>query len=68
LLPERLIHPQAASAEPSLDLATAGVLRVVWASRFGSMLIEVRDGAAYVNGERVEPAPAAPSQRPFRSP
>lgn len=64
LLPERLIDPQAAEAEPPLDLATAGVLRVVWASRFGSMLIEVRDGAAFVNGERVEPADAAPRQRP----
>ncbi|MCP5285386.1 MAG: hypothetical protein H6933_10840 [Burkholderiaceae bacterium] len=64
LLPERLIHPQAASAEPSLDLATAGVLRVVWASRFGAMLIEVRAGAAYVNGQRVEPAQAAPPSPP----
>jgi hypothetical protein len=46
----------APAAEPALDLATAGVLRLVWESRFGPILIEVRDGSVYVNGQRVEPA------------
>lgn len=32
---------------------TEGVQRYVWQSAFGPMLIEVRDGAAFVNGKRV---------------
>jgi hypothetical protein len=36
-----------------LSLATDGVLRYVWQSAFGPMLIEVRDGTAFVNGEPV---------------
>ena len=44
-------------------LETEGVLRYVWESRFGDILIEVRDGQAYVNGQAVEPAaPGAESQ------
>lgn len=31
-------------------------LRFEWRSSFGLILIEVRDGLVYVNGERVEPA------------
>jgi len=42
--------------EPELPLATNGVLRVVWHSRFGDMLIEVREGQAFVNGSAVVPA------------
>lgn len=30
-----------------------------WESRFGLILIDVVDGVAYVNGERVEPSPQA---------
>ena len=41
-----------------LPLATEGVLRYVWENRFGEMLIEVIDGAVYVNGDRIEPAMA----------
>ena len=41
-------------AQEALPLATEGVLRYVWEGRFGSMLIEVADGVAYVNGARVE--------------
>ncbi|MFN5155989.1 MAG: hypothetical protein ACK50K_05165 [Betaproteobacteria bacterium] len=39
-----------------LPLAAAGVQRHVWESRFGTMLIEVRDGQIFVNGSLVEPA------------
>jgi len=42
------------SPQEALPLATEGVLRYVWEGRFGSMLIEVVDGTAYVNGARVE--------------
>jgi hypothetical protein len=52
LLPEVLLGPQPVD-QPSLELASAGVQRFVWQSAFGPMLIEVRDGAAYVNGGRV---------------
>jgi hypothetical protein len=52
LLPEVLIGPQPAD-QPALALASEGVQRYVWQSAFGPMLIEVRDGAAFVNGKRV---------------
>lgn len=58
LLPEVLLgidSPQ----EPQLALASEGVLRYVWQGRFGAMLIEVKDGVAFVNGQRVEPHVAA---------
>lgn len=42
------------SEQEALPLATEGVVRYVWEGRFGSMLIEVADGVAYVNGARVE--------------
>jgi len=35
----------------------------VWEGRFGAMLIEVRDGVAYVNGQRVDPCPAPATPR-----
>jgi hypothetical protein len=59
LLPEVLIGVDS-SQEPQLPLACEGVLRYVWQGRFGAMLIEVTDGVAFVNGQRVEPhlAPA----------
>lgn len=52
LLPEVLIGPQRADQQ-SLGLAAEGIQRYVWASAFGAMLIEVHDGAAFVNGQRV---------------
>jgi hypothetical protein len=53
------LHPEALrlredSQQGALPLLTEGVQRYVWEGRFGSMLIEVIDGVAYVNGERVE--------------
>jgi hypothetical protein len=68
LLPE-VLRLREASPQETLPLATEGVQRYSWESRFGSMLIEVVDGVAYVNGGRVEPttsagpvgAPATPS-------
>jgi hypothetical protein len=38
-----------------VSLAAEAVLRYVWHSPHGAILIEVRDGTAYVNGQRVEP-------------
>ncbi len=58
LLPEILLRPDA-PPQADLDLATEGVLRYVWSSQWGDMLIEVIDGVSYVNGERVH-APVAP--------
>ena len=52
LLPEVLMGPQPAD-QPTLPLAAEGVQRLVWQSAYGPMLIEVRDGAAFVNGQRV---------------
>jgi len=53
LLPQILLTP-GTPPQAELDLATEGVLRYLWRSAWGDMLIEVKDGAAYVNGERVE--------------
>ena len=51
------IRPKATDDVQSLlPLATEGVLRYVWESKFGLMLIEVMDGKTVVNGELVEPA------------
>ena len=52
LWPEVLLGPQP-SDQQNLDLASEGVLRYVWNSAFGEVLIEVWDGVAYVNGKRV---------------
>jgi hypothetical protein len=52
LLPEVTLGPQPTD-QASLELASEGVQRYVWNSAYGAMLIEVRDGAAFVNGSRV---------------
>jgi hypothetical protein len=44
------------SSQADLPLASEGVLRYVWESKFGPMLIEVKDGRAFVNGQPVAPA------------
>jgi hypothetical protein len=53
-LPEIMLRAEA-SPQADLPLATDGVLRYVWESRWGSMLIEVVAGVAYVDGARVDP-------------
>ncbi|MFN7725826.1 MAG: hypothetical protein ACK5QH_12230 [Rubrivivax sp.] len=47
-----------AEPTPQLDLPLAadGVQRHLWEGRFGTMLIEVRQGQIYVNGGLVTPA------------
>ena len=52
LLPEVLLGSQPTD-QPTLALASVGVQRYVWQSAHGPMLIEVRDGIAFVNGARV---------------
>jgi hypothetical protein len=42
--------------QTELSLAAEGVLRYVWEHRWGSMLIEVKDGRVFVNGGLVEVA------------
>jgi hypothetical protein len=54
VLPE-VLQPRETSPQEAIAFETEGVQRYVWEGRFGSMLIEVVDGAAYVNGDRVEP-------------
>ena len=56
----RAADPEQTPATPPTD---QGVQRYVWDSRFGAMLIEVKDGAAYVNGQRVEPFTAPKRDR-----
>ena len=64
LRPDVFIRPEP-SPQLDLPLAADGVLRHVWESRFGTMLIEVRDGQIFVNGSLVEPADGpAPSAGP----
>lgn len=45
-----------AAPEPELRLSTAGVLRYVWESSFGPVLIEVIGDEVFVNREKVDPA------------
>ena len=54
LLPEILAR-RGETRQADLPLAAEGVLRYVWESRYGAMLIEVMDGRTYVNGQLVEP-------------
>jgi hypothetical protein len=56
------------SPTPQLDLPLAAdsVMRHVWESRFGSILIEVRCGQVFVNGSLVEPVERlGPSTHPL---
>jgi hypothetical protein len=55
--PEVLVR-RADDAQPQLPLASEGVLRHVWESRFGPILIEVTGDEIRVNGQRVEPSSA----------
>lgn len=48
--------------QTGLNLETEGVLRYVWDSRFGQMLIEVVQGQVFVNGKRVEPIGETPAK------
>lgn len=41
------------TGQQDLALASEGVQRYLWQSAFGAILIEVRDGTAFVNGARV---------------
>ncbi|WP_140637375.1 hypothetical protein [Methylibium rhizosphaerae] len=51
-----VLQAQEPPLQEALPLATEGVQRYVWESRFGPMLIEVVDRVAYVNGGKVEPS------------
>jgi hypothetical protein len=62
-LHREVLSRPAEDPQADLPLATEGVLRYVWESRYGPMLIEVKDGQAHVNGQRVEPAEGAPAGR-----
>lgn len=59
LLPEILARPEA-SPQADLPLTAEGVLRYVWESKFGDLLIKVKDGRSFVNGQAVEPAEPKP--------
>ena len=54
LLPE-VRYGDVDASQPNLPLAAVGGQRFVWQTRHGPILIEVRDGVAYVNGDAVEP-------------
>lgn len=54
LLPE-VVYGGEPDPQAALPLASDGVRRVVWEMATGPILIEIRGGQVYVNGERVEP-------------
>jgi hypothetical protein len=54
-LPEVLLSLER-DPQTHLELATEGVLRYLWESRWGPVLIEVKDGRSFVNGQTVERA------------
>ncbi len=49
-----LMRLDVADRQISLPLATSGIQRYVWESRFGEILIEVIGNLLYVNGQVVE--------------
>jgi hypothetical protein len=51
--PEVLLRSE--DSQSALPLATQGVNRWVWESRYGTMLIEVVEGRIFVNGKWVQP-------------
>lgn len=55
LLAPEVIVGESVGDQARLSLATEGVQRWVWQSRFGPILIEVIDDTPYVNGQRVDP-------------
>ncbi len=63
LLSEVLLGAQPTD-RPALPMAADGVQRYVWQSAYGPMLIEVREGAAFVNGSRVTPIQELRAERP----
>jgi hypothetical protein len=54
-LPDVVVGPPDAGAQPALPLASDGVRRWLWHGRFGDMLIEVVGEQVFVNGQRVQP-------------
>ncbi len=58
LLPEVLAR-QEPSVQADLPLVSEGVQRYLWEGRFGPVLVEVKQGDVYVNGQLVEPAQTA---------
>jgi hypothetical protein len=52
-MPEVLLRSDV-DRQVALPLASGGVLRYVWESRFGTILIEVAGEDVFVNGQRVE--------------
>ena len=50
-LPSKVLMPPPA-VDPR-ESAVESIPPTIWQSTFGPILIEVRDGAAYVNGKRV---------------
>ena len=59
LLP-RILARREASPQADLPLTADGVLRYVWESQSGDILIEVKDGRSFVNGQAVEPLEPKP--------
>ena len=53
-LPEMVCGARA-PPQAAFPLSCEGVQRFVWQMSHGRILVEVRDGCTYVNGQRVEP-------------
>ena len=66
VLPEVLLR-HGVDAQTALPLASEGVRRWVWESRYGAMLIEVIDDEVFVNGQRVQRHQAQPDSQPHGS-
>lgn len=54
LSPELLLR-RTDDPQVPLPLASSGVQRWVWESRYGAMLIEVIGNDVFINGQRVQP-------------
>lgn len=49
-------EPADSQPAPALQVAEPSVQRHLWHSRYGTIMIEVRDGTVYVDGDPVRPA------------
>ena len=55
VLSSQVLLRHADDRQTALRLASEGVLRYVWESKYGSIVIEVVGNDVFVNGQRVEP-------------
>lgn len=52
--PAEVVYSGGDDPQVRLPLASDGVTRIIWRMQYTEILIEIRDGATWVNGQKVE--------------